>query len=146
VRAVAWSPDGAALVTGGKDGALLRWELTHPDEPRLLGQCAGWVTAVAWHPVAPLVVSGDSKGELSGQDASSAARSWVRHLHIARVTALAWARDGSELASAAADGTILILGTPVRAEAQRKGAWHILKVMKLAHAGRMGRLEHPAVG
>ena len=41
VRALAWSPAGTTLVTGGKDGRLLCWEATDPRQGQLIGKHAG---------------------------------------------------------------------------------------------------------
>ena len=52
VRAVAWSPDGRFLTTGGEDGILAIWTLVQGQRPTLLTTTkhADSVLAVAWSP------------------------------------------------------------------------------------------------
>ena len=52
VRAVAWSPDGRFLTTGGEDGILAIWTLVQGQRPTLLttAKHADSVLAVAWSP------------------------------------------------------------------------------------------------
>ena len=50
VRAVAWSPDGRLLATGGDDGTLLIWSPAQSQAPLLKIQQSAPVLAISWSP------------------------------------------------------------------------------------------------
>src|SRR4030042_3789322 len=50
VKAVAFSPDGARIVSASWDKTLKLWDAPHGQEPRTLSGHSGWVEAVAFSP------------------------------------------------------------------------------------------------
>ena len=63
VRALAFSPDGTLLATGGNDDAVLVWDLTNPTSPRHVRTLPhkGAVTAVAFSPDGRLLATASER-------------------------------------------------------------------------------------
>jgi RNA polymerase sigma factor (sigma-70 family) len=109
VRAVAFSPDGSLLATGGQDGTVKFWEVAKRSEratPKpAAAQPAGAVLALAFRP----------DGEVLAVAAGKAVRLWevasgkelaVCSGHAGPVGAVAFTPDGKTLASASADRSV----------------------------------------
>jgi WD40 repeat protein/energy-coupling factor transporter ATP-binding protein EcfA2 len=107
VRALAVTPDGGTLVTGGDDGAVLRFDLRQPAAPpRPLATFPEAVRALAVDPAGRRLAAGTLDGTIRLWDlrADGSPRDLPRQ--SGAVNALAAA--GSRLASASADGKVTL--------------------------------------
>jgi WD40 repeat protein len=61
--AVAFSPDGKTLATGGGTGDVRFWDTaTGTEVGQRVRAASGWVLSIDWHPSEPLIVTGSSDG------------------------------------------------------------------------------------
>lgn len=76
VRALALSPDGQLLVSGGEDKAVLLWDVTTQRLVRRLGGHVREVRAVAFSPDGSLVASGADSAVVMGETYNSTVKIW----------------------------------------------------------------------
>ena len=114
-RALAWSPDGSRLFSGGMDGRLKAWPPRGSDPARLLVSRTGPVMRLAFSPDGRRLASCSTPRE-AGRPGENAPGATIQlwDVSAATVTAtfaghrdavldLAWSPDGTSLASAGAD-------------------------------------------
>jgi len=106
VTALAFSPDGASLVSGSADRTVRVWKLADATQQAAFTGHAAEIGAVAFHPGNQLVGSGDRAAGLKLWNAADGTE--VRSLggHSAAVVGLAFVAGGGQLVSASADKTI----------------------------------------
>ncbi len=121
VRAVAFSPDGALLASGGHDDTIILWDMKDPNKP---GQIAtlqgheGWVTSIAFSPDGKTLASGSNDRTVMLWDISDPSHPvQARRLtgHTGSVYTVAFSPDGKTLASGGEDHTILLWDVSNRA-------------------------------
>jgi len=106
VSTIAWSPDGATFVTGGRDHAVRLW---HADGTldRLLVREGGPVAAVAFSPDGTRVAAASEDG--AADVVTLPTGKIVRLLgHEAALHSLAWSPDGTEVATSSNDHTVRV--------------------------------------
>lgn len=106
ITALAFSPDGARLVSGSVDRTARVWTLADAVQQAAFIGHAAEIRAVAFHPGNELVGSGDVAAAVRLWKAADGAE--VRGLggHAGAVVGLAFAAGGSRLVSASADKTV----------------------------------------
>jgi hypothetical protein len=115
VKCVAWNADGSLLATCGRDKSVWLWMLASPQEPdfEVLAVLHGHsqdVKAVRWHPERDLLFSAsyDDSIKVWGEGSDG---DWVCAQtllgHESTVWSLAFSPDGSQLASASDDCTLM---------------------------------------
>ncbi len=97
--ALAWTPDGSALVVGGGDGGIHRVQM-RDSVVQKLGEHAPGVLQLAWQPKGMLLASTGQDGSVRLWDMAAGDASPPRILHRAKAwsAGLAWRNDGERLA------------------------------------------------
>lgn len=106
VFAVAWSPDGQHIASGGGDKTAQVWNAT--DGGRILSLLhTAAVTSVAWHPDGKRIASGCDDKTIHVWDAMTGNTIYTC-LHDSSVHSVTWSPDGKYLASGSTDRTVRV--------------------------------------
>jgi WD40 repeat protein len=128
VLALAFSPDGRTLVSGGKSRVIRIWEVLSGKERKSFGGHPGWVRALAYSPDGKVIASGGTDGSVRLWDALTG-REMIEFLgHRGAVAAIAFTPDGGQLISAGADSSMLV--------------WDVAGVPRLPRAGPVTYRDH----
>ena len=114
VRAIAFSPDGERLASGGHDCTVVltwKWHLDIAGRSEVLGQHGQAVTAIAFTPNGRLLASASRDKTIKLWNLQTREALCTLKAHRLNVTAIAFSPDGQFLASASADHTVCLWTT-----------------------------------
>lgn len=106
VQSVAWSPDGASIVSAGDDTTAQVWLTASGDHRFTYTGHTDRVNAVAWSPDGRLIASASSDTTVQVWEADTGIYLFSCRGHADRVNAVAWSPDGRLIASASDDKTV----------------------------------------
>ena len=108
VNALAYSPDGRHIVSGGDDDTLRIWDATSGEALMRLEGHESLVNALAYSPDGRHIVSGSLDSTLRIWDATSGEALMTLRGHESSVNALAYSPDGRHIVSGSRDHTLRI--------------------------------------
>jgi WD40 repeat protein len=106
VDAVAFSPDGRLLVTGGKDNLLKLWDTKTRRELATLTGHTGHVRSVAFFPDGKTLVTGSNDGTAMIWDLATRQPLETLSGHAFKVSSVALSPDAKTLATGSEDNTV----------------------------------------
>ncbi len=108
MRSVAWSPDGAHIVSAGDDKTAQIWDSGTGDHLFTYTGHTDRVNAAAWSPDGKLIASAGHDTTVQVWVAGTGIYLFTYTGHIDRVNAVAWSPDGKLIASGANDKTVRV--------------------------------------
>jgi eukaryotic-like serine/threonine-protein kinase len=108
VGAVAWSPDGQRISSGGNDGTAKVWDATSGNTLVTYNGHSGPVESVDWSPDGHRIVSGGDDNSVQVWDASNRNSIFKLPGPTDLVWAVAWSPDGNYIAAACKDKLVYV--------------------------------------
>jgi WD40 repeat protein len=131
-EAMAFSPDGRLIATGGMDTAIKIWDAATGRVLHTLGGHAGGVKAVAFSPDGQRLASGGNDGRIKLWDVASGAEADAL---AGQANVLAFSRDGRWLASGGADFKVRLWNLSTRESRQFDGHYRLVLALAFSPDG-----------
>jgi serine/threonine protein kinase len=112
MNAVAWSPDGKRIASGGLDKTVQVWNAATGGNVLTYAGHSYTVFAVAWSPDGKRIASGGLDKAVQVWDASTGGNVFTYTGHTDFVYAVAWSPDGKRIASGSGDETVQVWRAP----------------------------------
>ena len=147
ITGLAFSPDGNTLVSGSTDGTIRFWQTATgaPADTLITGHTQS-IKAASFFQNSSTLVSAAFNGEITFWDVETAQRrdevtSPLRQNsgHRDWYSAVAFSPDGTKLVSAAADGTIVFGGFPIRFSTTKPD--NLIRLMDVLTGDELARLQ-----
>jgi WD40 repeat protein len=106
LASVAWSPDGGAIMIGGRFG-LVRYTVSDRKATPFAGM-RGAVEALAWSPDGARLASADSAQRVTIWEVATGERLASLNGYVAQMADVAWSPDGGKIAAGSQDGALSI--------------------------------------
>lgn len=108
VNALAWSPDGRYIASGGNDKTIQVWSTLTGQRSFIYRNRSAGVNTVAWSPDNHSIVFGsnDRTAQVWDVQVRKPLATYLGHTNY--VTSVAWSPDGSRIASAGVDHTVQV--------------------------------------
>ncbi|KAJ6565203.1 hypothetical protein DFH09DRAFT_470836 [Mycena vulgaris] len=116
VNSVAFSPNGALVVSGSKDETVRIWDVTKGAEAMKMAGHSNWVNSVSFSPDGARVVSGSHDQTVRIWDATTGAQVTKMEGHSNSVQAVGFSPDGAHIVSGSQDKTVRIWNATTGAE------------------------------
>ncbi|MDX8034225.1 hypothetical protein SK803_28755 [Lentzea sp. BCCO 10_0856] len=114
VEALAFSPDGTVLASGGNDGRIILWDVEHSRQLAVLGELGNALRDIAFTPDGRTLITGDASGAVIFWDVAARQQSATLPGQRGAVRELALDSTGSLLAVAGSDTVITLWDTGTR--------------------------------
>ncbi|MCX2953651.1 hypothetical protein [Lentzea sp. NEAU-D7] len=114
VEALALSPDGTVLASGGNDGRIVLWDVEHSRELAVLGELGNALRDIAFTPDGRTLITGDAGGAVIFWDVAARRQSATLPGQRGAVRELALNATGTRLAVAGSDTVITLWDTGTR--------------------------------
>ncbi len=101
--AVAWSPSGAWIASGGLGPTIQIWSATSTQPVHTFNSGSAKVFSVAWSPDGTKVASAHSNGTVQVWDIASNSKIFYQRGHNSYVNTIAWSPDGNFIVSGSGD-------------------------------------------
>src|SRR6266567_1733516 len=108
VYALAWSPNGRYIASGGWDNTVQVWDVNNGTNYRTYTRHSDFVSALAWSPDSRYIASGDRDHIVQVWNAKTGRLLFTYKGHTNEVWALAWSPDGRYIASGSWDHTVQV--------------------------------------
>jgi serine/threonine protein kinase len=112
ILAVAWSPNGGYLASGGYDHAVHVWDVRNDQLVTVYQSHTGPVSALAWSPDSRRIASGALAAHINVWDALTGWGVLSYPGHAGDVLALAWSPDGRAILSGGSDCKVCVWRAP----------------------------------
>ncbi len=108
VYALAWSPDGRYIASGGNDKTVQIWDAISRQKVFTYMGHSNLVWTVAWSPDGTRIASGSWDTTVQVWNCTTGDNVFTYHSHSAQLLSVAWSPDGTHIASGSWDHTVQV--------------------------------------